>query len=178
MKLEKTVCPYCGAGLKIEYGQRTVECQYCKSSVLIQDDGVNIVEDNIDYEPYPPDTERNRKGTDPASERRFNDLFPAPGFRTKNLLHIIVAVTGFLLMIVASREVDTIQDAVFFTVISLFAFSVFACWTGFFSGFPGANSRNTLKRILMKLVWSLIFSLACTLACTLFFVSIEMIHSM
>ena len=100
MKLEKTICPYCGAGLKIEYGQRTVECQYCKSTVLIQDDADNIVEDNIEHEPYPPDTERNRKGTDSAPGRRFNRLFPPPGFRTKNPLHMIIAITGYLLIIV------------------------------------------------------------------------------
>jgi len=174
MKLEKTICPYCGAGLKIEYGQRTVECQYCKSVVLIQDDGDNIVEDNIEHEPYPPDTERNRKGTDSAPGRRFNRLFPPPGFRTKNPLHMIIAIMGYLLIIVSAREMDTILDTVFFIVISLSAVDIFTNWTGFFSGLPGVKSRNTLIRILMKLVWSLVVSIAWALV----LVSIEMIFGM
>ena len=42
MKIEKTVCPYCGANLKIRTGQTTVECEYCGSSVLISGTGTNL----------------------------------------------------------------------------------------------------------------------------------------
>ena len=35
MKIEKTVCPYCGANMKILPGQEHAECEYCGSSVVI-----------------------------------------------------------------------------------------------------------------------------------------------
>ena len=35
MKIEKTVCPYCGANMKILPGQVHAECEYCGSSVVI-----------------------------------------------------------------------------------------------------------------------------------------------
>ena len=223
MKLEKTVCPYCGAGLKIEYGQRTVECQYCKSTVLIQGDGnysfgnADNSADNTEYEAHPSGTGRNRDGTGPAEgrpaaaggketrtpapagqpggrrspvrhgsqsregssgdsapARRFNHLLPPPGFRTKNALHMIIAVVGYLLIIVSAQGMDTILDAVFFTGMSLSAVDIFTDWTGFFSGLPGVSSQSTLIRILMKIVWCLVISIAWALV----MVSIQMILGM
>ena len=87
---------------------------------------------------------------------------------------MIIAITGYLLIIVSAREMDTILDTVFFIVISLSAVDIFTNWTGFFSGLPGVKSRNTLIRILMKLVWSLVVSIAWALV----LVSIEMIFGM
>ena len=87
---------------------------------------------------------------------------------------MIIAIMGYLLIIVSAREMDAILDTVFFIVISLSAVDIFTNWTGFFSGLPGVNSRNTLIRILMKLVWSLVVSIAWALV----LVSIEMIFGM
>ena len=36
MKLVKMTCPYCGAALEVEEGQKTVVCQYCGQTVTPQ----------------------------------------------------------------------------------------------------------------------------------------------
>ena len=38
MKLVKMTCPYCGAALEVEEGQKTVVCQYCGQTVQIDEE--------------------------------------------------------------------------------------------------------------------------------------------
>ena len=103
MKIEKTVCPYCGANMKILPGQKQAECEYCGSSVVIT--GVES-ETQKESEPHKdPDRLQNRPTENPhpaaqnyeehkAAAPVRHGIFPPPGFRSRNILHMIIAVCG------------------------------------------------------------------------------------
>ena len=160
MKIEKTTCPYCGAPLKIAPGQKTAKCDYCDSSVLI-----------TDTEPFPnvpvsAETDRgNTKSPMPGvsdetreSTPERHSLFPPPGFRSKNIAHMITAVIGYLFILYIAIDMDTITDTFFFIIGSLSVIDICTDWTGVYSRLAGLRSPNTFVRIVMKVVWgALIF---------------------
>lgn len=198
MKLEKTLCPYCGAGLKIRHGQRTVECEYCGSSVLITDDraetdnvsSADHRQSSLDNSPLPsgsgqssldrtPEplewTPVSRTGSENRSGARnergrvspvhgktradtgpwLQRLFPPPGFRSRNILHMITAVTGYLFILYIAADLNPALESVFFVIASLAAVDVCTDWTGFYSRLAGVGSDSTMVRLVMKTIWSI-----------------------
>ena len=181
MKIEKTVCPYCGANLKIRTGQTTVECEYCGSSVLISGTGTNlhdssaapaadpveeslIAEDHSAAESLPAENYSagapGYSGADFRQEvpkRRIkHGIFPPPGFRSKNILHMIAAVCGYLFILYAAANLGEIPDFIFFTIASLSVVDLCTEWTGLYSGLKGLRSSNQILRIVMKVIWSVV----------------------
>lgn len=181
MKIEKTVCPYCGANLKIRTGQTTVECEYCGSSVLISGAGTIlhdsspapaadpveeslIAEDHSAGESLPAENHSAEapgySGADFRQEvpkRRIkHGIFPPPGFRSKNILHMIAAVCGYLFILYAAANLGGILDFIFFTIASLSVVDLCTEWTGLYSGLKGLRSSNQILRIVMKVIWSVV----------------------
>ena len=181
MKIEKTVCPYCGANLKIRTGQTTVECEYCGSSVLISGAGTIlhdsspapaadpveeslIAEDHSAAESLPAENHSagapGYSGADFRQEvpkRRIkHGIFPPPGFRSKNILHMIAAVCGYLFILYAAANLGGILDFIFFTIASLSVVDLCTEWTGLYSGLKGLRSSNQILRIVMKVIWSVV----------------------
>ena len=181
MKIEKTVCPYCGANLKIRTGQTTVECEYCGSSVLISGTGTIlhdsspapaadpveeslIAEDHSAAESLPAENHSagapGYSGADFRQEvpkRRIkHGIFPPPGFRSKNILHMIAAVCGYLFILYAAANLGGILDFIFFTIASLSVVDLCTEWTGLYSGLKGLRSSNQILRIVMKVIWSVV----------------------
>lgn len=181
MKIEKTVCPYCGANLKIRTGQTTVECEYCGSSVLISGAGTIlhdsspapaadpveeslIAEDHSAAESLPAENHSagapGYSGADFRQEvpkRRIkHGIFPPPGFRSKNILHMIAAVCGYLFILYAAANLGGILDFIFFTIASLSVVDLCTEWTGLYSGLKGLRNSNQILRIVMKVIWSVV----------------------
>ena len=181
MKIEKTVCPYCGANLKIRTGQTTVECEYCGSSVLISGTGTIlhdsspapaadpveeslIAEDHSAAESLPAENHSagapGYSGADFRQEvpkRRIkHGIFPPPGFRSKNILHMIAAVCGYLFILYAAANLGGILDFIFFTIASLSVVDLCTEWTGLYSGLKGLRNSNQILRIVMKVIWSVV----------------------
>ena len=181
MKIEKTVCPYCGANLKIRTGQTTVECEYCGSSVLISGTGTIlhdsspapaadpveeslIAEDHSAAESLPAENYSagapGYSGADFRQEvpkrRVKHGIFPPPGFRSKNILHMIAAVCGYLFILYAAANLGGILDFIFFTIASLSVVDLCTEWTGLYSGLKGLRSSNQILRIVMKVIWSVV----------------------
>lgn len=181
MKIEKTVCPYCGANLKIRTGQTTVECEYCGSSVLISGTGTIlhdsspapaadpveeslIAEDHSAAESLPAENHSagapGYSGADFRQEvpkRRIkHGIFPPPGFRSKNILHMIAAVCGYLFILYAAMNLGGILDFIFFTIASLSVVDLCTEWTGLYSGLKGLRNSNQILRIVMKVIWSVV----------------------
>lgn len=161
MKIEQTVCPYCGANLKIRPGQNSVECEYCKSSVLIPE------AETVSAKAASPDAAAARDDRRPSaavrnsgpagiSEPAKHAFFPLPGFRKKNILHMITAVCGYLFILYIALYLDEILESIFFTIASLSVVDICTDWTGLFSGLTGVKSRNWLTRALMKTIWSIV----------------------
>ena len=181
MKIEKTACPYCGANLKIRAGQTAAECEYCGNSVLISGTGTNlhdssaapaadpveeslIAEDHSAAESLPAENHSagapGYSGADFRQEvpkRRIkHGIFPPPGFRSKNILHMIAAVCGYLFILYAAANLGGIPDFIFFTIASLSVVDLCTEWTGLYSGLKGLRSSNQILRIVMKVIWSVV----------------------
>lgn len=192
MKIEKTVCPYCGANLKIRTGQTTVECEYCGSSVLISGAGTILhdsspapaadpveeslfAEDHSAAESLPAENrpaaeslpaENYSAGAPGYSGADFRQevpkrrvkhgIFPPPGFRSKNILHMIAVVCGYLFILYAAANLGGIPDFIFFTIASLSVVDLCTEWTGLYSGLKGLRSSNQILRIVMKVIWSVV----------------------
>ncbi len=170
MKIEKTVCPYCGANLKIHAGQTAVECEYCGNSVLISGTGTMLPDsaeipaadsagESLPAENHPAEAP-GYSGADFRQEvpkRRIkHGIFPPPGFRSKNILHMIAAVCGYLFILYAAANLGGILDFIFFTIASLSVVDLCTEWTGLYSGLKGLRSSNQILRIVMKVIWSVV----------------------
>ena len=163
MKIEKTKCPYCGASLKLAPGQKTAECEYCGNSMMISD---------AESSPYRQDSARmnqqsyripGKTNTIPRPEgnkRRKHALFPPPGFRSRNIGHMIAAVIGYLFILYVAKDMSSFLESVFFTLASLSVVDLCTNWTGVYSRFTGLNSSNTLVRIVMTIFWSIVIFIA------------------
>lgn len=107
MKIVKAVCPFCGASLNIKNGQKSTKCEYCGGSVFLTEENGQIHEssqgNNTSVRNKNTDKIRDMYQTKVAT--RFDDfvkktnkksrLFPPPGFRSKNLKHMVIAVIGY-----------------------------------------------------------------------------------
>lgn len=164
MKIEKTSCPYCGASLKLAPGQKTAECEYCGNSVLIT---------NAESAPYEADSAiknrhfseipENRNKAIPKTKSnilRKHTLFPPPGFRTRNIVHMITAVIGYLFILCVALNMESFLDTVFFTIASLSTVDICTGWTGAYARLAGLSSPNSLVRIGMKVLWSIVIFIA------------------
>ena len=180
MKIEKTACPYCGANLKIRAGQTAAECEYCGNSVLISGTGTmlpdsaeipaadpageNLSAESLLAESLPaenrPDEAPGYSGADFRQEvpkrRVKHGIFPPPGFRSKNILHMIAAVCGYLFILYAAANLGGILDFIFFTIASLSVVDLCTEWTGLYSGLKGLRNSNQILRIVMKVIWSVV----------------------
>ena len=157
MKIEKTVCPYCGANMKILPGQEHAECEYCGSSVVIS--GVQ----NERQKESPSDNprtaaQRNEEHT--RTEPVRHAIFPPPGFRSRNILHMIIAVCGYLFILSVASSLGSALDFIFFTAASLSAIDIFTDWTGLWSRLKGIHSENRARRIAAKIIWSTVIFIA------------------
>ena len=72
-------------------------------------------------------------------------LFPPPGFRSGNIVHMIAAVIGYLFILCVAVNLGGLPDAVFFTIASLSVVDI--C-----TGFPGKNDSR-LRQFEHSLIW-------------------------
>ena len=232
MKIEKTLCPYCGATLKVLPRQEVVECEYCGSPVLISWMGDKGADPGAAGKPYAsPDPAANRgtgsvpgqnvagyrspgsvPGQNTAASRgpgsgtfsngnadrsglgmpggsvgsaapgtvgegrtaagdipgaRFGPgglfsrpLLPPPGFRNKNIAHMIMGTIGYLMIISIAVALDSPLDTIFFAIASLTVVDICTEWTGAFNKLAGVTSTSTVVRFFAKTGWSILFFLA------------------
>ena len=157
MKIEKTICPYCGANLKILPGQDHAECEYCGSSVVISGVEGESPKDRPSSDPRPVNQEHEEQTpTEPAKY----SIFPPPGFRSRNILHMIIAICGYLLILTVGMNLGGTLDFIFFTAASLSVVDLCLDWTGLWSRLKGIHSRNRMFRIAAKIIWSAVIFLA------------------
>ena len=151
MKIEKTVCPYCGANMKILPGQVHAECEYCGSSVVISGLESEGRKERPTVDPN-PSAQRYEEHTATGPARHA--IFPPPGFRSRNILHMIIAVCGYLFILSVASSLGSAIDFIFFTIASLSAIDIFTDWTGLWSRLKGIHSENRARRIAAKIIWS------------------------
>ena len=165
MKIEKTVCPYCGANMKILPGQKQAECEYCGSSVVIT--GVES-ETQKESEPHKdPDRLQNRPTENPhpaaqnyeehkAAAPVRHAIFPPPGFRSRNILPMIISVCGYLFILAVAMSLGNAIDFIFFIAASLSVVDICLDWTGLWSRLKGLHSENRALRLIAKIIWSMV----------------------
>lgn len=158
MKIEKTACPYCGANLKILPGQKNAECEYCGNSVFIS--GV----EQTQHTQQTPHTSRVRRSTfinkTIAGQKMVKHaIFPPPGFRSRNVLHMLIAVCGYLFILYIAASIGGVLDFIFFTIASLSVIDICTDWTGIYAKLRGLQSENPAVRLVMKIIWSIVIFL-------------------
>ncbi len=163
MKIEKTICPYCGASLKIRPGQKYVECEYCGSSSLITGTD-RTASDHAASDRTASDRTASAADVSGAAHQadfrkpaaKKHALFPPPGFRRKNIPVNLAAAIGYLFLLLAAFNLGSPPDTIIFLIASLSVVDVCTDWTGVYSRLKGIHSPNTGVRIGMKIVWSAI----------------------
>ena len=171
MKIEKTICPYCGANLKILPGQKHAECEYCGSSVVISDvESESLIEnerlkeserhkeserpkDRPSDNPHP--TAQNYEEYKAATPAR-HAIFPPPGFRSRNIFHMIISVCGYLFILAVAMSLGNAIDCIFFIAASLSVVDICLDWTGLWSRLKGLHSENRALRLIAKIIWSMV----------------------
>ena len=151
MKIEKTVCPYCGANMKILPRQEHAECEYCGSSVVISGLESEGRKERPSVDPHPSEQRYEEQTT---AEPVRHAIFPPPGFRSRNILHMIIAVCGYLFIVAIAMSLGSAVDFVFFVAASLSVIDICLDWTGLWSRLKGIHSENRALRIAAKLIWS------------------------
>ena len=156
MKIEKTVCPYCGANMKIQPGQKSAECEYCGSCVII-----SAAESGDWKDISPVDKRPAEHSAEPAVQKPVrHGIFPPPGFRSRNILHMIIAVCGYLFILSVAASLGSVIDFIFFTIASLSVIDICTDWTGLYSRLKGVNNKDTVPRIIAKVIWSAVIFIA------------------
>ena len=171
MKIEKTICPYCGANLKILPGQKHAECEYCGSSVVISDvESESLIEnerlkeserhkeserpkDRPSDNPHP--TAQNYEEYKAATPAR-HAIFPPPGFRSRNIFHMIISVCGYLFILAVAMSLGNAIDCIFFIAASLSVVDICLDWTGLWSRLKGLHSENRALRLIAKIIWCMV----------------------
>lgn len=149
MKIEKAVCPGCGAALKFRAGNKSVKCEYCGTVSYVSG------EEAFSETPKGPGQKTAMEaGKTVSATVRRKPLFPPPGFRSKNIAHMITGAAGYLMIIYVGMSLPGLLDMLFFIIASLSVVDVCTDWTGLTAGLKGLQSDNVFVRILMKLVWS------------------------
>ena len=171
MKIEKTVCPYCGANMKILPGQKQAECEYCGSSVVITGVESATQQERETHQESATHKEadwpKNRPSNKPhpaaqnyeehkAAAPVRHGIFPPPGFRSRNILHMIIAVCGYLFIIAVGMSLGNAIDFIFFIAASLSVVDICLDWTGLWSRLKGLHSENRALRLIAKIIWSMV----------------------
>ena len=86
-------------------------------------------------------------------------IFPPPGFRSKNVLHMLIAVCGYLFILYIAADLGGFLDFIFFTVASLSVIDICTDWTGIYAKLRGLQSENPTVRLVMKIIWSIVIFL-------------------
>ena len=150
--------------MKILPGQQHAECEYCGSSVVISGANAEKLKERPSEDPRP---EAQIHEEQAAAEPARHALFPPPGFRSRNILHMIIAVCGYLLIISVALNMGSAMDSIFFTAASLSAVDIFTDWTGIWSRLKGLHSENRVLRVAAKLFWSIVIFVAWVVLMTL-----------
>ena len=95
-------------------------------------------------------------GAQQGLQQKKHSLFPPPGFRQKNILHILVALTGYPVIFLMAKEMDNPVRSIAILLSSLSALDLCTDWTGIFSRLPGIYSSGLLIRFLSKVLWSIL----------------------
>ena len=72
MKIEKAVCPHCGAPVRIKPGKRVMNCAYCDMQIIISD--LNLEEEEVSEEDF-----RHYEEQDLTSRFSGSDVFQEHG---------------------------------------------------------------------------------------------------
>ena len=107
--------------------------------------------------------EKDRTGknmTAAKSWRGLSSLFPPPGFRTKDVPHMILAVIGYLCILGVAGSLGSFKDALFWTIGCLSVVDLCTDWTGFYSRLPGIGNDSRIVRVLRKTFWGFVIFLA------------------
>ena len=137
--------------MKILPGQVHAECEYCGSSVVISGLESEGRKERPSVDPHPSEQRYEEQTT---AEPVRHAIFPLPGFRSRNILHMIIAVCGYLFILSVASSLGSAIDFIFFTAASLSAIDIFTDWTGLWSRLKGINSENRARRIAAKIIWS------------------------
>ena len=168
MKIVKAVCPFCGASLNIKNGQKSIKCEYCGGSVFLTDENGQIHESSQEHS-----TSDKNKHTDKIRDlyqtkvanrydefvkkaKKKSPLFPPPGFRSKNLKHMVIAAIGYFYIFKITFGMNTLSLAMCFLLSALSAVDICTDWTGIFRGLKGTHSPDSGFRNLMKAFWSIV----------------------
>lgn len=95
-------------------------------------------------------------GAQQGLQQKKHSLFPPPGFRQKNILHILVALIGYPVIFLMAKEMDNPVRSIAILLSSLSALDLCTDWTGIFSRLPGIYSSGLLIRFLSKVLWSIL----------------------
>ena len=165
MKIEKTICPYCGANLKILPGQKHAECEYCGSSVVISDVESESQKESERLKESERPKDRPSDNSRPAAQK-YNEytttapkrhaIFPPPGFRSRNIFHMIISVCGYLFILAVAMSLGNAIDCIFFIAASLSVVDICLDWTGLWSRLKGLHSENRALRLIAKIIWSMV----------------------
>ena len=137
--------------MKILPGQVHAECEYCGSSVVISGLESEGRKERPTVDPHPSEQRYEEQTT---AEPVRHAIFPPPGFRSRNILHMIIAVCGYLFIVAIAMSLGSAVDFVFFVAASLSVIDICWDWTGLWSRLKGIHSENRALRIAAKLIWS------------------------
>ncbi len=76
MKIEKAVCPHCGAPVRIKPGKKVMNCDYCDMQIIISD--LDLEEEEVSDEDF-----RRYGEQDFSSRYAGSDIFPEHGSSPK-----------------------------------------------------------------------------------------------
>lgn len=154
MKLIKIECPYCGASLQVEEGQKQIDCQYCGRKILIDDekketvvtikDEAKIKEADLKAQRYHDEREDKKKKEKKAFHKTsgfkliivliiFDLLGAFVAFNNGKILAGIIAILQIALLIIAimvgSGSLEKIRGkhipSVIFIIVSVVLFIPF-----------------------------------------------------
>ena len=142
--------------MKIIPGQEQAECEYCGSSVVIS--GVESPKRKAGPSDKPhivdPRPVERKREENAATEPVRHAVFPPPGFRSRNILHMIIGTCGYLFILAIAMSLGSAIDFIFFTAASLSVIDICMDWTGLWSRLKGIHSENRALRIIAKVIWS------------------------
>ena len=134
-------------------GQERTECEYCGSSVIIS----GVESESRNHRPSDNTRHIAQKYKDPATtESVMHRLFPPPGFRSRNILHMIIALCGYLFILAVAVSLGSVMDSIFFITASLSVIDICLDWTGIWSRLIGLHSESRVFRIVAKVIWSIV----------------------
>ena len=184
MEIQELKCPHCGASLRVREGQKYIKCEYCDSELFLSGvenrPGPGQVREGESLRETPTgstgEPDSGKRGYRPLSSRqtghaespdhgreakdRKYSILPPPGFRSRNIAHMLTAVIGYLFIIVLALNLDTGLDAVFFVLASMTVVDICTGWSGLYARLPGIRHPSTAVRILAKVLWSMLTFLA------------------